>query len=79
MSLTIDQKAQILLEKMQETASIRLRFDLGDAREIKFDAKKEQFYYLHWSPRENTGEPREYLTVEEAWNKVLATNPNLLA
>ena len=72
--MTVAEKKEYLHSLIEKEGRIRLLWELGDAREIYYDKAKESFYFLRWSPRENTGEPREYLEIEAAWEKLKEYN-----
>ncbi len=67
-----------LIQYLNENGSIILFDSLGDQRLIGYDKKKEALYYLRWFPRENTGEPREYLNFEQAIERIRKDRPEIL-
>ena len=72
--MTSTDKKKHLLSLIEKEGRIRLVWELGDAREIFYDQSRDSFYFLQWSPRENTGDPREYLEVEATWEKLKEYN-----
>ncbi|MCB0477761.1 MAG: hypothetical protein KDC84_06340 [Crocinitomicaceae bacterium] len=69
---------QELIDYILTNGEIILYDSLGDQRLINYDKNKESLYYLRWFPRENTGEPREYLTFEKAIQIIQKEKPEFL-
>lgn len=59
-------------------SEIILHNTLGCQLLISYDEKKQSLYFLNWSPRENSGEPREYINFEKAIDYINQYKPELL-
>ena len=77
--LTEQQMDAAMKRIMAAEETIKLVWELGQAEEIRYDQKQEAYYFLRWSPRENTGDDPKYLSVGEAYAMVMARKPELLS
>jgi hypothetical protein len=66
-----------LISYLNKNGELVLFDTLGCQKLISFEKKTQRIYYLEWSPRENTGEPREYISFDTAVSLIKKYKPNL--
>lgn len=70
-------KIEDLISHLDKKGEIILFDSLGCREIIDIELHTRRLYYLRWSPRENTGEPREYISFDKAVSLIKKHKPNL--
>lgn len=66
-----------LIDYIKQHGGIILLDSLGMQELLNVEKKTDRLYYLRWSPRENSGESRKYVTITNAIELIKKHKPDL--